>query len=546
MKRITMLLGAGILLLGSMVFAGVPQLINFQGILRDGSGNPVANGSYSVLFKIYDDSTGGNVLWSETQTVNTTNGLFSAILGSVNPTVNPIPDSAFSNTAGGLAHWLGIKVGADPEMTPRQKLVSVGYGYRSEHVNTVDGAAGGSITSPLSFGNSSSPELYIYESGTSNPTRPIISHSPAFPDWGLAYNDVNDRMTFQQGGSPVLTVHLGSSRVGIGILSPQNKFDVSGNATIGASYAGFNVAPANGLLVEGKVGIGTTSPTARLQVVTGFTSDKGIYASSGLDNAIYGTASASNAIVGEVTSSSYGGIVGINNDVGYAGQFYGYNAVSGDGGNVGVAGYGGNYGVYGSASNNGGYGIYGSNGGNSLTFAGYFKGDVYVNGNLGKAGGGFKIDHPLDPANKYLEHSFVESPDMKNIYDGLIVTDSKGNATVTLPEWFGALNKDFRYQLTVIGEFAQAIISKEIANNQFSIQTNKPSVKVSWQVTGIRQDAWANAHRIPVEQLKSGNERGSYIHPELFGQPEEKGVDWANHTETMKAIKEKKLQTEQK
>jgi hypothetical protein len=63
----------------------------------------------------------------------------------------------------------------------------------------------------------------------------------------------------------------------------------------------------------------------------------------------------------------------------------------------------------------------------------------------------FKIDNPLDPANKYLCHSFVESPDMKNVYDGVVVLDRKGKAEIELPDWFGALNKDFRYQLTAIG-----------------------------------------------------------------------------------------------
>jgi len=143
------------------------------------------------------------------------------------------------------------------------------------------------------------------------------------------------------------------------------------------------------------------------------------------------------------------------------------------------------------------------------------NGTVHVVGNLTKGGGSFQIDHPLDPANKYLSHSFVESPDMMNIYNGNITTDARGNATVALPDWFEALNQDFRYQLTVIGEFAQAIIAREVQHNRFAIRTNRPHVKVSWQVTGIRHDAYANAHRIQVEEDK-GDKRGTYLHPELF------------------------------
>jgi hypothetical protein len=105
-----------------------------------------------------------------------------------------------------------------------------------------------------------------------------------------------------------------------------------------------------------------------------------------------------------------------------------------------------------------------------------------------------------------------------------VVTDSHGIATVELPSYFEALNQDFRYQLTVIGQFAQAIVAKEIANNQFTIQTDKPAVKVSWQVTGIRHDAYAEAHRVVVEEDKPAAERGTYLHPELFA-PAREGAD---------------------
>jgi hypothetical protein len=135
---------------------------------------------------------------------------------------------------------------------------------------------------------------------------------------------------------------------------------------------------------------------------------------------------------------------------------------------------------------------------------------------LQKPTGSFKIDHPLDPSNKYLYHSFVESPDMMNVYNGSITTDKRGMATVTLPDYFDALNRDFRYQLTAIGSFAQATVAKEIQDNRFAIRTSKPGVKVSWQVTGIRQDAYANAHRIQVEEQKPPREQGHYLHPELF------------------------------
>ncbi len=141
--------------------------------------------------------------------------------------------------------------------------------------------------------------------------------------------------------------------------------------------------------------------------------------------------------------------------------------------------------------------------------------DLTVTGNLFVDGTkAFKIDHPLDPANKYLLHSCVESPDMMNIYNGNITTDANGDATVAMPDWFEALNRDFRYQLTVIGQFAQAIVADEMKERRFTIKTDKPNVKVSWQVTGIRHDAFADAHRLVVEVDKIGAERGHFLYPE--------------------------------
>ena len=118
----------------------------------------------------------------------------------------------------------------------------------------------------------------------------------------------------------------------------------------------------------------------------------------------------------------------------------------------------------------------------------------------------FKIDHPLDPAHKYLYHSSVESPDMKNLYDGVVTLGANGTATVKLPEYFQALNKDFRYQLTCIGGSAPVYVAREIHNNRFVIAGGRPGLKVSWQVTGVRHDAYAEAHRMVVEQEKPEEE----------------------------------------
>jgi hypothetical protein len=176
--------------------------------------------------------------------------------------------------------------------------------------------------------------------------------------------------------------------------------------------------------------------------------------------------------------------------------------------------------------------------GSNAGYAGYFSGNVTVTGTLQKGAGSFKIDDPLDPGNKYLSHSFVESPDMMNIYNGIVALDAKGEAWVQMPKWFGALNRDFRYQLTGIGASSSVYISQEMVGNRFKIGGGKPGMKVSWQVTGIRHDVYANAHRIPVEENKPVAERGHYLHPELYGQSPLKSVAWAEHPKIMERMQQ--------
>jgi hypothetical protein len=218
------------------------------------------------------------------------------------------------------------------------------------------------------------------------------------------------------------------------------------------------------------------------------------------------TAALAVGVEGRINSSTPGpgsvGVRGVNNSSGANG--------------VGVWGFQGGtgYGVYGQSGN--GYGVVGD----SPNWAGYFFGNVTVTGTLYKGAGAFKIDHPLDPAHKYLQHSFVESPDMLDIYNGTVRTDARGFATVQMPSWFQALNRTFRYQLTIVGTRGwNARVVKEIAHNRFTLQSDEPRVKVSWQVTGVRHDAYAKAHPIRTVEEKPAAEQGKYLYPQGFGKP---------------------------
>jgi hypothetical protein len=235
----------------------------------------------------------------------------------------------------------------------------------------------------------------------------------------------------------------------------------------------------------------------------------------------------------EGTGTGGAGVSGTSDTNGIEGNSTGRNGVQGKSSSRFASGvYGENlsragFGIAGRSNTPGNSGLFGAALWADNTaggFAGYFTGNVRVSGTLNKSAGGFEIDHPVDHSNRYLYHSFVESPDMMNVYNGNVATDADGNATVDLPDYFEALNRDFRYQLTVLDQFAQAIVAEEVKDNRFSIKTDKPNVRVSWQVTGIRQDAWANAHRIEVEVEKPESQRGKYLTPEEHGQPATAGI----------------------
>ena len=299
-----------------------------------------------------------------------------------------------------------------------------------------------------------------------------------------------------------------------------------------------------------KIGINTTAPVASVHIVNNTADSMALaIASSYSGNQSFGLVNIAN----NSTSTTNGGATAVVASCIPSTTVAAGTGVEGYGGNVGVYGQGqvGSsntadyaFGVYGIGYNNtnaiglygaantyattGGtkYGVYGTAANGTTNYAGYFSGNVSITGSIAKASGTFKIDHPLDPEHKYLYHSFVESPDMMNIYNGNITTDAAGFATVTMPSYFNALNTDFRYQLTVIGTFAQAIVKEEMQGNTFIIQTNQPNVKVSWQVTGVRNDKYAQAHRVQPEVAKEPENQGRYIHAAEWGQPLTKAINY--------------------
>jgi trimeric autotransporter adhesin len=324
----------------------------------------------------------------------------------------------------------------------------------------------------------------------------------------------------------------GTSKSSVGVYGQStNSYGVNGRST--NSYGVFGQTDASSGVYAGVYGYSSNN----LPGVKG----EGTYSSGG--EFIGGTNSTANATGGDgATIYGGGGFYGGNGMTVYGGQgsysgtgIVAYGANNTDDAGDGISANGGN----GPNFYTTGSGIYATGGTYSggAGYAAYLDGDVKVTGTLTAEVKDFKIDDPTDPANKYLAHTSVESSEMMDIYTGNVTTDELGLATVTLPSWFQTLNTDFRYQLTVIGgRFAQAIVSKEIDKNQFTISTNATAVKVSWQVTAVRQDAYAMSHPLVVQQTKPANELGFYMHPELYGQPKEKQIEWGRRPEHMRRL----------
>jgi trimeric autotransporter adhesin len=311
---------------------------------------------------------------------------------------------------------------------------------------------------------------------------------------------------------------------------------ISATSTNGVAVAGTDTTDGYGIFGQSDTGFGVYGGSVTFPGVSGGSSNNpGVSGFSENAQGVQGQSLSTIGVEGDSSSTSSYGVYGSNSasSGGYGVYGTGYDGVVGSGTNFGAAGL----------SSTSGAGVYAYNNstGDALFaqnttggYAAFFDGPVDVDGAFTNAVGVTKMDDPTDPANKYLYHSSVESSEMMNIYSGNVTTDAEGNATVQMPDWFEALNRDFRYQLTAMGQAAQAYISSELHNRQFSIKTDKPNVKVSWQITGVRQDTWANAHRIPVEAEKPANERGFYIHPELFGAPAESSIAARRHPRMLK------------
>ncbi len=683
MRRILFLL---MLLLCNSLQAQIPQTMSYQGVLTDANGDPVANGDYNIFFKLYDDVTAGNLLWTEGLGVEVTNGIFNVILGTINPL----------NIAFDRQYWLGVTIGEGAELNPRIQLTASPYSLNAQSIadgavtgrkipggqvvkslnslkddvtltagdnvtitpsgnsltiTATGGGGGGDITAVTAGtgltggGASGDVTLSIADGGVSGvkladgavagakladravttqkiavngsegqvltiSSGEVVWQSVAGGDITAVNTSAGSGLTGgTQSGDANLSVATGGimapmiadNAVTVAKIHPNVVSSVDGVANDGGNVdlvAGTNITItpddaantitiaaagggtgditavnaaggltgggasgdvilsiadggvttariADGTITGNDINTSTTITAGKLQgggtIVTGI----GVYGNASNNYGVFGNSS--NSVGAGGTSASGRGVEGHNTNSGnwgyLGGSDYGAYGKHENSGNYGILGDN-NYGVYGESSSSYGvraisgsnYGVYATSTSSTAVrairtgggdYAGRFSGNVEVTGTLSKGGGAFKIDHPLNPENKYLCHSFVESPDMMNIYNGNIVLDEKGEAWVELPLWFESLNVDFRYQLTAIGAPGPDLyIAQKIADNRFKIAGGSNSMEVSWQVTGIRHDPFAEAHRIEVEVNKTGQERGKYLYAKEYGQPVNMGIEY--------------------
>lgn len=566
-----------LLIISIDIQAQAPRKFNYQAVIRSNAGSIVANQAVSIRFSIHDATANGAVQYSERHTATTNAfGLVNLQVGLGTIVSGAFTDITWGSAAKFLQVEADITGGTAYISLATMELVSVPYAMQAEKAGSFTGSLAGEISGTQAatvIGNNtittgkiadnavvaakladnavttgklvdnavttakladnniitgkvadfaitgakladdavSTAKIADLAIGTSKLADNGVTAAKIAPGAAVkSFNGLKDDIVLVAGTGAHLayagnTVTL--SATGSGDITDVNAGNgllggtTAGTATLSANYGGNGTAISLSRSDHTHVGQ-TWSTAANVDILTLSNTSATASALNAYSNGTDYNAAAVRAMLSATTGQAVGVFGNTNSTDQYGAAIYGQAA--GNGGAKALWGYG---------IGDNTFALY-AHGAGANSWAGFFQGRVHVNGTLSKSAGSFKIDHPLDPMNKFLSHSFVESPDMMNVYNGNILLDAKGEAIITLPDYFEALNKDFRYQLTAIGKPSPGIyIAQEISGNRFRIAGGAPNGKISWQVTGIRHDSYANENRIPVVEEKPVAEKGTLLNP---------------------------------
>ena len=480
-------------------FGQAPEGFKYQAVVRDAGNAILVNQAIGMRLTIQQGSIGGTAIYTETF-APTTNayGLVNLEIGS-GTTVDNFSTINWANGPFYMETAVDVTGGSSYSVMGTSQLMSVPYALYAKIAESVTNDA--------------------VNDADSNPTNEIQSlqlvgqnltitggNTVVIPGGGNTLDQAYD-----QGGAGlgrVITVDAGEVELsnatpnGIGLRATTTNTGVGILATSSNSANGFSPIQAStnasSTLTSAIVGSTTGAASAVSgQVQSTATAAQGVYGNNLRTNGGYGTYGIGHSgTVGETNYQLGFGLYGRN-----------YDAIGPLGNAVGTYGMG-YIGVWGDQSDPLGY-------------------SVYANGDFGAAGTkAFAIDHPLDPANKYLKHYSIESNEVLNMYRGTTAFDANGEAVVTMPNYFDAVNANFSYQLTPIGGFAPLYIKEKLNNGVFVIAGGMPGMEVSWSVYAERNDPYLQQHpeSKQVEVVKEDWNKGKYLQPDLYNEPASKKI----------------------
>lgn len=472
-----------------------PQGFKYQAVVRDAANGVLMNQPVGMRLSIKQGTIAGPSVYIETFSetsnafglVNLEVGSGTVVAGSFS-VINWSAGPYFIETA------LDATGGTTYAVMGTSQLMSVPYALHSKTaenvindlVNDADSdpnneiqtlqvtgqtlaiSGGNVITLPTPTGNSLDQ---AYDAGGPGAGRIITTDAGAVELTNATANGIGIRATTSNSGVGMYSLSSNPANTYSGIQSLTNASSGLVSAIIGSSSGG--ASGVSGQIEPGASGIA------------------GVYGNNLRTNGGYGTYGIGHSgTVGETNYQLGFGLYGRN-----------YDAIGPLGNAVGTYGYG-YIGVWGDQTDPLGY-------------------SVYANGDFGAAGTkAFAIDHPLDPAHKYLKHYSIESNEVLNMYRGTIAFNENGEATVKMPDYFDAVNANFSYQLTPIGGYAPLFIKEKLADGQFVIGGGELGMEVSWTVYAERNDPYLQQHpeSKAVEVEKEVWNQGKYLQPDLYDQ----------------------------